>query len=518
VLGVESICAAGKKAHADRKTCVDCDVGHYSNQGVDSCTGCPLGKYASALGSSSCTACLNGKYTASTGMTHSDNCTNVAAVALPSKYYVGGNELSCAAGKISTSGQSACTYCLAGTYTTDNINCLNCTTGSECTQGTAVACTPGKLAANKGSASCDFCNSTEWSGSGATTCVPCDQGYKCTGTAKVACVAGKFSIASAAVCTPCSAGEYQPDTAQNACQSCPAGKISQSQNAIACDECEPGKEKLNNTACGACTTGKYSTGGSHACTSCEAGYKCTNGNKYACEPGKHSAISATICSTTLCTAGSFCPGNGNKYDCIAGTYSRQGASFCIACTAGTYSTGVANIVCEPCPRGEFSIAGAAAIGECDPSLCEAGMYCLYGVKTACPNGKFSTSGASECTPCTQHHSCDGGVKLPCSAGQEQSLQGEITCTDCPAGTWSISGFACVEICGKGYYCDAGAKTACVSGKTTATTGASLVSDCIDCEAGYECTESSNIYERLPCDIGTYSVAGSSECAACPDGT
>merc|ERR1719427_125993 len=136
----------------------------------------------------------------------------------------------------------------------------------------------------------------------------------------------------------------------------------------------------------------------------------------------------------------------------------------------------------------------------------------------CPSGKYSTGGAFVCTQCSQHHRCLDGVEIPCLEGEEQSLLGQTTCTHCTNGNWSISGSGCVDPCGKGYYCAAGQRTACSSGETTNITFASEDSHCIPCEPGYKCTESSNIYSRLPCGTGRYSLAGSSVCAACPNGT
>lgn len=381
-----------------------------------------------------------------------------------------------------------------------------------------ASCSPGKKSASEGQTICATCALGQTSAAGANSCSACDPGYKCTGgSAKVPCPAGKSSGASASVCLSCDPGKYQPLAAQSICGNCPTGKVSANSMALACDVCSVGQASgASKTTCSNCPANTYSIEGNSACTNCDAGYTCSNGQRSPCPAGKHSAAQGS-CTDDDCTAGSFCPGNANIYSCIAGTYSEKGAAFCVACTAGTWSAATATI-CTVCPKGTYSLNGAASQGECDSNKCLAGEYCLFGVKNKCPVGKYSTGSASECSLCQVNNFCDGitGTQTACPAGQEQQSLGQSSCTNCAPGKWRISETTCSRACPQGYYCTDGSKTGCPSGKTTSGTHKTSDADCTDCTAGSKCNSSTGHLES-PCIAGKYSLVGQSECQSCPNG-
>ena len=88
---------AGKFSGTGASTCVNCQVGKYSDRdGSAECSPCAAGFYSEVSGASSCSTCAAGKFLDSKGSSKSSDCKL------------------CAAGKYSTSGAESCTSCQHG--------------------------------------------------------------------------------------------------------------------------------------------------------------------------------------------------------------------------------------------------------------------------------------------------------------------------------------------------------------------------------------------------------------------
>ena len=85
--------------------------------------------------------------------------------------------------------------------------------------------------------------------------------------------------------------------------------------------------------------------------------------------------------------------------CPSGSFSLGGQRACTACSAGTYSPTMGNVVeddCIPCPDGHSSFAGSSTC-----SICPSGTFAMSGdaVCSPCPNDTFSAPGSSCCREC-----------------------------------------------------------------------------------------------------------------------
>jgi hypothetical protein len=126
-----------------------------------------------------------------------------------------------------------------------------------------------------------------------------------------------------------------------------------------------------------------------------------------------------------------------------------------------------NLLCTPCPKGNFSLAGKAC------GSCASGSYptpdktgCL-----PCDTGKYANSifigDLSQCTACAQgSYSEVSGLDsrekcVKCPPGTHSSVKGansNATCVDCPAGRFADEyGLSSCASCDEdGFYCEKGA--------------------------------------------------------------
>lgn len=172
--------------------------------------------------------------------------------------------LSCPAGTYSDTGQSTCTPCQAGYFS------------SQAGSGSCAPSDPGYKTVP---------SITYWS----PECV--GQGDMCTSsspakillgsTSQIQCEAGKYSQGGVTVCTNCNAGKYsttQGGTSINSCLACPIGSFSNNPGSTTCTGCGAGfygvsdSQTSSSNNCIACEMGKFSsldiTG---SCQDCGAG-------------------------------------------------------------------------------------------------------------------------------------------------------------------------------------------------------------------------------------------------------
>ena len=223
----------------------------------------------------------------------------------------------CPAGThLMTPGQTSCTPCVAGRYSTvvgsSHVNdCLLC---SSCDDQTM----PGWITNCGGSSagSCSYC--TDCSGHGGTTNnVGCDPATQTAGTCQL-CPAGQYAghHESLTACTDCVAGEYSTSSA-NSCTQCNNGQASNVVGrSTVCPDCEVGKFSfgLGNTVCTLCPPGKYQAStGAHGCDQCTAGHYASSSGSTTCLACGSNQYSSSPTGTNLegtscvdCPAGKSC--------------------------------------------------------------------------------------------------------------------------------------------------------------------------------------------------------------------
>ena len=269
-------------------------MGDRYGAGASHCSPCSAGYTCATAGSASPapvgSACMPGQYSAS-GSTSCANCT--AGYVCPYPASPNATNVTCSAGQYSVSGSVTCTLCPAGLFGASagmtNATCTApCTVGHTCSSGTStpVPCPVGQYVNVTGAVACVNCSAGLYGGSiglsaascsgpcgagyycptGSTAAMtkPCVAGYMCpTGTANATsnpCPPGQYSLAAAAVCRICSAGQFGNSSALStaACSGpCSAGYA-----------CIAGTSVATNTAC---LPGQYSGLGAAACSNCSAG-------------------------------------------------------------------------------------------------------------------------------------------------------------------------------------------------------------------------------------------------------
>lgn len=201
-----------------------------------------------------------------------------------------------------------------------------------------------------------------------------------------ACPSGFFSATGSSPCSPCPAGQSQPETGQTSCIPCAAGFYQEFLGAPSCIACaggtaNPATGSSLSSACSPCTAGTFSEAGAGSCTSCAAG-------------SINTADGSTSC--TLCAVGSYQPGTGQ--------------TSCLACPTGSYQSEAGAANCTACSPGTFnSVTGSASSSAC----------------LSCAAGSFQPdSGKDSCALC--------------GLGTYQSATGQASCIACAAGTYTFT--------------------------------------------------------------------------------
>ena len=347
----------------------------------------------------------------------------------------------CTAGQFAAAAASACADCPAGTYTEAGVGfsgfCSNCSVGSA-----------SKVAKATSRTVCQNCSAGSASGVAASACTDCVAGTYSGEHPRsmcIPCAAGKFSTAfgtvtgltfvglarvqlvaasSEGVCTWCASGFYGDQEASSACAECFPGTYSEGR-ATVCTLCPLGKSSStraagNSTNCQWCNPGSWASTGFSVCTLCAPG-------KYHNRTG---ATSESVCEN--CEAGRYSDaGRSVCSDCDMGKYSTGGASVCSNCSAGTASEArglEANspTVCTDCLPGNFSERGSPYCFMCRP-----------GYITTRPRSGF----CNNCERGFHNPYFSATVCLECPINTYANRTGMSSCTNCPLNLFSRSGSA-----------------------------------------------------------------------------
>lgn len=227
-----------------------------------------------------------------------------------------------------------------------------------------------------------------------------------------------------------------------------------------------------------------------------------------------------------CTAGSYCPGTANvkPLPCEKGKYSDSQASSCLGCEPGYYcdqnSTGKAFMLANRvCPAGLECPGNVTAMPNLQENPCRKGYYCPKGnvnpFPIPCPNGtynaKFGLQQVSQCQKCPPGYYCS----VPGGSSPTGECPGGHYC---PAGTKDPKTFPCPI----GTYRNGSAKESyqdcaqCPSGYFCNEKGLAIPKDC---PRGYYCPEKTITPERCPMGFfgNNTNVRRSDECSPCPGG-
>ncbi len=341
-----------------------------------------------------------------------------------------------------------------------------CEAGSYCVGGVRLACPAGTYNARRGSSEAADCFATEpgsFAPEGSAAATPCPAGT-------FGAIAGLSQPSCSGPCAPgfyCPAGSTRADAV-----ACPAGRVG-AQAGLSSASCSP----LCDRATGLCVD---------ALSECPQGSFC----------GPASAAPLPCGGPSV-----YCPrGSPAPLPVSAGFYSDGGGARQRACPRGSYCAGGLKM---PCPEGTGGESEALQTAACS-GPCEAGFYCEQGSPSLfqhrcghgafCPEGSwrpnpvahgwFATGGRdstmrSAQQPCDAGHYCLDGLKIPCPAGAYAPDAGRDSCLSCPrghfcpsasvqpqrcpAGTWGgAEGLAtpdCSGPCRAGYYCPEGSTSA-----------------------------------------------------------
>ena len=546
-------CAGGKyQPQSQSRSCIPCQLGHYSFEGQVACALCSAGKYTNTTGMGQCHTCPQPRPgTFGEGAITQDNCTKF-----------------CESGSFGTFGTPPCSICGPGTYSITTLgagpvtcmlcargtyqplnetsSCIDCAVGNStpsqgthtekecrlvCSSGTFGAyglapctpCLPGTVAPLADSTECDVCgNGTYMKGSGETACLACPAGKGTNGEGKMAdsdciplCPPGNFSDVGVEPCQQCRAGFYSSQQGQKYCDPCGPGNFSTAGQSV-CERCRPGSvvAGTGNSECDLCRSGQFqAVAGETVCEACATGKYQNSTGMSACYPcagelstrppnGNIGANSSTECQR-FCPPGSTSPNGLVPFDsdtCTAcpdgfsttqevnGTY-MLGATRCFQCLAGTFAP-VGAPICLRCPAGTFS------------------------------NTSFSNTSDAPCRDCQPGYTSNPGatVCLACTPGSFTSDFGQPNCTQCSPGTYqnSTASTLCID-CPQGYHAPSSSwkeKCApCLAGKYSSASKASV---CLSCSAGYFSNQAD--HKCTACQNGTFSATISSgSCQACQIG-
>ena len=292
-----------------------------------------------------------------------------------------------------------CIGCNTGFYLSSQCGCTRCPAGSKCSNKfSAEPCPAGSYQSTTGQSACLTCTAgTNFQDqTGQAICKlcsvqTCSRGYRlvpCTSSSNGqcrACEAGKYTYTDSfnhafTECTPCSASEYQSLEGQMGCNAktvCQTGQYT-----------IPGSSTTNNQ-CVACTcsgeTYKNCPGGgtANACAPCRG----SSGAGF-CAAGYQPSLECTGAQTSdatcvACVAGKYKPSNQQK--------------MCDACPTGSYASGPSATGCAACTNNAGvavyqAWGGAAASTSACPFICIAGYYKSGSACVACnaSAGRYSS--------------------------------------------------------------------------------------------------------------------------------
>ena len=487
--------------------CLACMPGTYKFETSNSyfCSDCPLGTYATGLGSSVCTSCPAFSYTTTTRSTSLFSCQCLAGFAGPPD----GDCVACKEGTFSTTlGLSACLQCPAGKYFS----------------------TPDVSSVASVDEYCRVCPASSWSGMGSLSVqnCTCNSGYlkqdRSDGYRScVACNLGQYSRPGYQGCALCPVGKFSNVQGASSCTSCPIYQTTMTIGSIDLSDC-------------VCECGYYavpSDASGLQCVSCPSGkYKDVIGQSMAdclqCPSGVYSdAVGACSCTKK-------CPSNSNSDGVAAGAFCSCNAGF-----GAIYLSETDNFTCSPCPPGSYRLA-TDTNQLCTP--CLAGYYNNRYLQTtcyACPVGKSTilegSASESSCL-CDRGYFCWNGTCNscePCPVGSYKSFVGQQNCTECefPELSLDLVGQTSSDICGTPDVPTIGAAT---GGSfvfiQTCPPGQELINSdstkCQLCPQGkYKPSEGNTYYDSYPCiccpgntyqpQVGQVLAAS---CLVCPQGT
>jgi hypothetical protein len=343
---------------------------------------------------------------------------------------------------------------------------------------------------------------------------------------------------------------------------------------------------MDSSCDGGCTAGYYCPEGSSSALGGETGTRdtepCTLTNKFCPANSKEpqhvdkgfyaysdidKGISTKNTDQRACTAGNYCD-DAVQSACPSGYYQEDiQATTCSKCPAGRYgsSSGLITSACDGlCSQGHFCAAGSQSrtaanctgegelatmyycpAGVSEPkqvgpgyyaterslsagfgsrALCEAGWYCVDGVKRKCEAGNYCEEESSSALPCRQPKSY-----CPDGATQQLTVDRGYYAVETDSGYYGAQkkcelGSSCVNgvmtPCFEGHFADelgSAACSKCPQGKYGAIEGLATANCSGLCDAGYVCPAGSTSSDQVRCTSGKYSHPGASRCASCQEG-
>jgi hypothetical protein len=301
-----------------------------------------------------------------------------------------------------------------------------------------------------------------------------------TRNAQVACPVGTYCQAGELI--DCPVGRWGNNVTgssticPNVCSdgfSCPARSISPSTCGSVDRYCVGGLQL-------AVPPGSYSTPESAAVDQrsgvavCPMGSYCVGGVRTLCAAGRFGATTGLTVSdcSGQCPAGYFCPQNSTS-----GT-ARLCGSVAVYCPVGSGAALSVSV-------GFYSSGSVSVTNRTSQTECEAGFFCVAGVRTACPAGRFSalTGWSSNCTNvCPAGYFCPQGTSsafaFPCGSADKYCPAGSAVALAVPTGAYSTpvttaaTNRTGVAYCTPGTYCLSGVQYVCPAGRFGAAANSS----------------------------------------------
>ena len=243
-------CPSGKYSGGSGATvCVVCGFGEYSASSSSTrCTACSTGSYTTARGSTACLQCSAGSYSISTLDTACTQC----GVGTYASGLAATQCIECAMGAFSSAPSTAlCSPCPPGSFskTTATSACTICPAGTVSpTPGMNYCrdCGPGTFSSN--SIDCGQCTPGTYSDyAGAITCNKCSKGLYSTaigmtdGSLCASCEPGTYGgRVGATACSPCAVGTSTNLYATvDRCGVCPGNYYAKTPGMVTCEPCTP---------------------------------------------------------------------------------------------------------------------------------------------------------------------------------------------------------------------------------------------------------------------------------------